>query len=530
MSKSKSRRSVESVTHSSVTRREFHHRAATACVAAGAASIGVGWPTILLGGQNSGPIDCGPPPKAKPQSRTGGESFPPLPLPVTPLRRTEKKRPPAPPALIGKMAMGPMRWITRGGKRVQYRDWMSDPSDVRTLLEWTNAKLGISYRSVEADFDHFSYDPRELPALLFAGHNLFSLGEAAQGKLARYVLDGGMIIGDACCGWKDFDEAFRREMESIFPGRSLKKLTPDDPLFASYYKLGDFQYQSAKGERYIEAPCLEGITIGCRLGVVYSPVDLTCGWDGHDHPRGTRVVVNQARQIGANYVTYLLGNYQLGRFLSTTKVYQEAQAPTRDDFIFAQVMHEGDWDPDPSAVHNLLKYVRDNSTLEVKFKRVNVKLKDPQAAQYPLLYMTGHDEFRWDEEEATRLRKYLTAGGMLIADACCGRLAFDRAFRRELAKALPSSRLESLPADHPVYHLHFDKTRAEYTTRTRQDFGDISAPTLEGISLDGRLAVVYSRFDLGNGWEQFPHPYSYGYSDEDALELGTNLLVYAVTH
>ena len=55
---------------------------------------------------------CGPPPPAKPQRRTGGESFPPLPLPATPIRRTERKRPPAPPALVGKIALGPVKWTT----------------------------------------------------------------------------------------------------------------------------------------------------------------------------------------------------------------------------------------------------------------------------------------------------------------------------------------------------------------------------------------------------------------------------------
>jgi hypothetical protein len=259
-------------------------------------------------------------------------------------------------------------------------------------------------------------------------------------------------------------------------------------------------------------------------------VDLTCGWDGHDHPRGLRVVVDEARRIGANYVTYLLGSYQLARFSSTTKVYHEAEAPTRDDFVVAQIIHEGDWDPDPSAVHNLLKHARDNSTLEVKFKRVGVTLSDAQAANYPLLYMTGHEEFVWTAEQATRLRNYLKAGGMLVADACCGRLAFDAAFRRELAKALPDHKLEALPLDHPLYHIHYDINQVEFTPRKTEDFGESRAPALEGITLDGRLVVAYSRFDLGNGWEQFPHPYSYGYSEKDALELGANLVVYAVTH
>jgi hypothetical protein len=276
--------------------------------------------------------------------------------------------------------------------------------------------------------------------------------------------------------------------------------------------------------------------IGCRFGVIYSPADLTCGWSGHDHsetgdtPRGLRVAIDQARQIGANCIIYLLANYQLARFLSTTRIYHEAEAPTRDDLVLAQIVHEGDWDPDPSAVHNLLRFARDHSTMEVKFKRAAVRLKDPQAARHPLLYMTGHHDFQWDAEEVQWLRRYLKAGGMLVADACCGRLAFDAAFRREIAKILPDRGLAALPPDHPVYHSHFDIEQVEYTPRTREDFGQMSGPTLEGVSLDERLAVAYSRFDLGDGWEQFAHPYSYGYSEKDALEIGTNLLVYAVTH
>ena len=510
-----------------LSRRRFLERLGLSAAAGAAGGLGV---PSLVWGADSGIVDCGPPPKAKKHHRTAGEAFAPLPLPVTPLRRTEKKRPPSPPALIGKMSMGPIRWITRDGKRVQHRDWMTDPADINTLLVWTNEKLGINYRSTEADFGHFSFDPRELPALLFAGHNKFSLADDVRKKLARYVLDGGMIIADACCGWKDFTESFRQEMEHIFPGRPLRKMLPEEPVFSSYYKMGAFTYKKEDGSTFVEEPCLEGIDFGCRTGVVFSPRDLTCGWDGHEHPRGTRVTIDQARQIGANIITYVLGTFQLGRFLSSTKVYHEATAPTRDDFVFAQLMHEGDWDPDPSAVHSLLKHARDNSTLEVKFRRENVKLKDPKTATYPLLYMTGHHEFHWDQDEVGRLQRYLKAGGMLLADACCGRMAFDTAFRREIRKALPEHKLEKLPLEHPIYRTHYDIRRADYTPRVREDFGPFDTPELEGITIDGRLAVVYSRFDLGNGWEQFPHAYSYGYKDESALQIGTNVIVYAVTH
>jgi len=426
--------------------------------------------------------------------------------------------------------MGPTRWVTKDGKRVQYRDWMTDPADVQSLLAWTNDKLGINYRAIEADFEHFSYDPRELPALLFAGHNKFELNADIRQKLARYVMDGGTILADACCGWNEFIESFRREIELIFPARPLRKLSRDDPIYASYHKLGNLTYKKADGSTFVEDPCLEGINFGCRAGVIFSPRDLTCGWDGHEHPRGLRVVIDQAREVGANLVTYVLGSFQLGRFLSTTKVYHEAGAPTRDDFVFAQIVHDGDWDPDPSGVHNLLKFAKDNSTLEVKFKRENIRLKDPKTATYPLLYITGHYEFAWSPEETAALQRYLQAGGLLLADSCCGRMAFDIAFRREMAKVLPDKHLDKLPLDHPIYRCHYDIKQVDYTPRVREDFGAISTPPLEGITLDGRLAVIYSRFDLGNGWEQFPHPYSYGLKDESALQIGTNVIVFAVTH
>jgi len=515
---------------SGLSRRKFLERLGLGCAVGGAS--GIASPALVWGGEgaSAGPVDCGPPPPAKPQHQTGGESFPPLPLPATPLRRSEKKRPPTPPALIGKMAMGAARWVTRDGKRVMTRDWMTDPADLITLLNWTNDKLKINYRAMEADFEHFSYDPWELPALLFAGHNKFELNDAVRQRLARYVADGGMIIADACCGWKDFADSFRREMELVFPDRPLRKMLREEPVYSSYYKLGALTYKKGDGSTYVDDPCLETIDFGCRSGVIFSPHDMTCGWDGHEHPHGTRIVIDQARQLGANIVTYILGTFQLGRFLSTAKVYYEAEAPTRDDFVFAQLRHEGDWDPDPSAVHNLLKHARDNSTLEVKFKRLEVRLSDPKTATYPLVYMTGHREFAWSQDEVGMLQKYLRAGGLLLADSCCGRIAFDMAFRRELAKVFPDLRLQKLPADHPLYRCHYEIGEVDYTPRVREDFGPFNSPELEGITIDGRLAVIYSKFDLGNGWEQFPHAYSYGLKDESALQIGTNVLVYATTH
>ena len=56
------------------------------------------------------------------------------------------------------------------------------------------------------------------------------------------------------------------------------------------------------------------------------------------------------------------------------------------------------------------------------------------------------------------------------------------------------------------------------------------AEIIAGCQVDNRLVVIYSKFDLGNGWEQFPHAYSYGLNDESALQIGSRVLVDATTH
>ena len=63
-------------------------------------------------------------------------------------------------------------------------------------------------------------------------------------------------------------------------------------------------------------------------------------------------------------------------------------------------------------------------------------ITDANLLSYPFLYLTGHGEFTLNEAEASNLKKFLNNGGFLLADACCGNLEFDRAFRRELAAEL----------------------------------------------------------------------------------------------
>jgi len=477
------------------------------------------------------PRTCGPPPPAAPQRRTAGESFPPLPLPATPLRRTEKKRQPSPPALVGKAILGEIKWVTANGQRTSFRDWMTDPNDIANLLEWTNRQLNIQYRAVDTDLPEFSCNPTELPILYFTGHDAFTVPDELLPRLRQFCVDGGTILGDACCGDKNFDGAFRAFVAKLFGNqRPLEPLPADHPLYSSFYNIGAVRY-SREGKEWDAAPPLEAVHIGCRAAVIYTGgYDCSCGWDGHIHEHGQRVLPKDARMLGANILTYALATYELGRFLSTERVYHQTGEPTRDQLVIAQVIHDGDWDTQPSALAALLKHLAQNTTVEVQFKRENVDLRSIDAFAHPILYMTGHKDFKLADEEVRNLQRYLSAGGVLVANACCGRKGFDDAFRREIRRVLPDHPLERLPLDHPVYRAVYPIQEVTYTPLVLHEHPGLREPTLEGISLENQLRVVYSPYGFVNGWSGAPNPYDRGYAGDDALRLGINILVYAMTH
>ena len=75
-----------------------------------------------------------------------------------------------------------------------------------------------------------------------------------------------------------------------------------------------------------------------------------------------------------------------------------------------------------------------------------------------------------------------------------------------------------------------DTRTVNYTPFLQQVRPALKTPTLEGIDIGGVTSVVYSRYDLGCGWEMVEHPYAKGYASRDALRLGLNIIMYAETH
>ncbi len=244
------------------------------------------------------------PPKAAPQRRNAGEGMAPLPLPATPLRRSEKKREPSPPALVGNITFSAASLKGTGVT------WETTIIDIEKWVDFTNANLGQRYRFVGTDFGKFSYDPAEFPIIYFTGWKpLPQFDDATMQKLRGYLMDGGTWVVHSNCGRPEFNESFRREIRRIFPDRELAAIPTDHPLFSSFHHISEMRVRKGLADWQTVPPYLEVINIGTRAAVIFSPIDMSCGWDANANPieGGVLYDQNDSLKMGANIVTYALG-------------------------------------------------------------------------------------------------------------------------------------------------------------------------------------------------------------------------------
>lgn len=466
-------------------------------------------------------------PKATPQRRNAGEAVPPLPLPATPLRRSEKKREPAPPALVGTVTFSDTAMKKAGAK------WETTIVDIEQWVNWTNDQLGQRYRFVSTDFSKFSYDPTELPILYFTGWKpMPQLDDGTIQKLRQYLLDGGTWVVHSSCGRPEFNDSFRREIARIFPDRELSPIPTDHPLYSSFHQITTMRVRKGSEPWKTIPPYLETVNIGTRAAVIFSPVDLSCGWDANAHPieGGTLYDQQDALKLGANITTYCLAEYQYGRFFANQKVYHQATDATRDQLVLGQIVHNGDWDATPHGVPNLLKTIDQSTTLHVQFKRIPVDLEKGDIFSFPVLFISGQRDFKFSETARKRLREYLDNGGCLVADCVVGASEFDLAFRREIKLVYPDRPLQTLSLDHPIYSFVYDTRKIELSPLGKQLLPAVKTPLLEAVEVDGSLPVIYSPLSMSAGWEQLPRAYNKGYADADALKLGVNIFMYEISH
>ena len=184
----------------------------------------------------------------------------------------------------------------------------------------------------------------------------------------------------------------------------------------------------------------------------------------------------------------------------------------------------GDWYANPTAIPNLVAFTNQNIKTNISKNPQNIAITSEDIYNFPMLFMTGHGNVYFSDEEATNLKNYLISGGFLhISD----NYGLDNFIRRELKKVFPSLEFKEIPTSHKIYNQTFKFPEGmpkihEHDKKSAQGFG---------LFHQGRLVVFYDyETDLSDGWEDeiiHNNPKSVR---EKALKMGANIIEYAFTN
>ncbi len=184
----------------------------------------------------------------------------------------------------------------------------------------------------------------------------------------------------------------------------------------------------------------------------------------------------------------------------------------------------GDWYANRTAIPNLIDFCNKNLGTNISAEEGLVEVGSNDLYTYPFVYLTGHGNIIFTDQEAKNLRSYLIGGGFLHIDDNYG---LDKFIRPQMKKVFPELDFVELPPSHPMFHQKFDFPNGlpkihEHDGKRPQGFA---------LIYKGRVVCFYDyECDLGNGWEDFgTYPDDSQAKRIEALKMGANLIQYALT-
>jgi|TARA_B110000879_G_scaffold57405_1_gene80788 hypothetical protein len=181
----------------------------------------------------------------------------------------------------------------------------------------------------------------------------------------------------------------------------------------------------------------------------------------------------------------------------------------------------GDWYANPTALPNLIGFSNKHINTLISENPRSIAVDNSDLFNYPIVFMTGHGNVYFTEEEAKNLREYLISGGFLhISD----NYGLDKYIRRELKKVFSKIELQEIPNNHPIYNQTFIFKNGLPKIHEH----DKKEPKGFGLFFKGRLVCFYDyESDLSDGWEDASIHNNPEEIRLKALQMGSNIIEYA---
>ncbi|HTU24785.1 MAG TPA: DUF4159 domain-containing protein [Pirellulales bacterium] len=195
------------------------------------------------------------------------------------------------------------------------------PGALATLMRLAGEKLDVRAADRTDEIRQVRLSDPELfqyHLVFMHGRAGFRLSENERKELRVYLERGGTLFADAICSSPQFTEAFRREMNLVFPEQTLARIPVNHPLFRPGFGGDDVttvsrrQPEASQDNQPLKSavrkvePYLEGIQLGDRYAVIFSPYDVSCALESHESLECEGYVRADAARLGLNVLLYSL--------------------------------------------------------------------------------------------------------------------------------------------------------------------------------------------------------------------------------
>ncbi len=195
-------------------------------------------------------------------------------------------------------------------KIIHRGDWNSRPLALDLLLADLSRDSAVKVANRAVPLALTDEKLLKFPVIYLVGHYDPQLGAEEKARLKAYLEHGGFLFAEACCGMHAFDTAFHKLMAELFPNAPLETIPPTSPLLSGQvgFKIDRVALSPRLAEERpaLTAPHLEGLKIGDRYAVIYSPYAIGPGLDGVATWQSRGYQPADAHRIAVNILLYAL--------------------------------------------------------------------------------------------------------------------------------------------------------------------------------------------------------------------------------
>jgi hypothetical protein len=174
---------------------------------------------------------------------------------------------------------------------------------------------------------------------------------------------------------------------------------------------------------------------------------------------------------------------------------------------------KGGWNQRPRDVANVVRWIGKQAERDLNWQIVNLQRPAEELSDAPILYIAGSEPPDFSAEHKAKLKTYIDNGGMIVANADCGGLAFATSIRKLAAELFPLQEFRELPAEHVIY-TNAQFQRSKWRTK----------PSIMGMSNGVReVMLLIPQADPAKQWQTQSDK-----GKEELFQLMANIFLYAV--